>query len=56
MTSEAFEQQYFTRNCSTEKFSAGDARKAELKLKAEQSKSAFSFIYFLACTRTLTQT
>ena len=43
-----------------EKFPAGGARKAaiaELKLKAEQSKSAFLFIlYFLAYIRTLAHT
>ena len=43
-----------TRNYSFEKkFPAGDARKAaiaELKLKAEQSKSAFSFIFLTYIT------
>ena len=42
------------------KFPAGDARKAakaELKLKAEQSKSAFLFmLYFLVYTRTSAHT
>ena len=45
-------ERHFTKNLFyfVEKFPAGDARKAaiaELKLKAEQRKSAFPFIYYI---------